>query len=110
MAGLELNLYAVPGYFEVTGESIEDKQVQIVKAVKEAVEHPGKCENEFVLHQSVELYQKKWMRRVPMLMFYSTAFFQPEVDIDKEEYFYPWELSNPKDHMVGLRFCRFAAW
>ena len=31
-------------------------------------------------------------------------FFQPEIDIDKEEYFYPWELSNPKDHMISLRF------
>ncbi|HPF50409.1 MAG TPA: dihydroorotate dehydrogenase, partial [Draconibacterium sp.] len=28
----------------------------------------------------------------------------PEIDIDKEEYYYPWELSNPKDHMVSLRY------
>ena len=39
-AGLEINLYAVPGYFEVAGESIEEKQVQIVKAVKQAVSIP----------------------------------------------------------------------
>jgi len=31
-------------------------------------------------------------------------FFQPEIDIEKEEYFYPWELSHPKDHMVSLRY------
>lgn len=31
-------------------------------------------------------------------------FFQPEIDIENEEYSYPWELSNPKDHMLGLRF------
>ena len=40
VAGLEINLYAIPGYFEVTGESIEEKQVQIVKAVKKAVSIP----------------------------------------------------------------------
>ncbi|NCB07394.1 MAG: dihydroorotate dehydrogenase, partial [Bacteroidia bacterium] len=38
--GLELNLFAVPGYFEVPGQTIEDKQVQIVKAVKQAVNIP----------------------------------------------------------------------
>ena len=37
-------------------------------------------------------------------MCFLTVFFQPEIDIEKEEYFYPWELSNPKDHMVGLRY------
>ncbi len=38
--GLELNLYAVPGYFEVDGQAIEEKQVQIVQAVKKAVNIP----------------------------------------------------------------------
>lgn len=40
VAGLEINLYAVPGYFEVEGASIEDKQVQIVKAIKKVVSIP----------------------------------------------------------------------
>ena len=40
VAGLEINLYAVPGYFEVTGESIENKQVEIVKAIKQVVNIP----------------------------------------------------------------------
>ena len=31
-------------------------------------------------------------------------FFQPEIDIEKEVYYYPWELSNPKDYMMALRF------
>ena len=38
--GLELNLYATPGYFEVGGTSIEEKQYQIVKSVKKAVRIP----------------------------------------------------------------------
>ena len=37
---LEINLYATPGYFEVAGEGIEDKQIQIVKSVKKAVKIP----------------------------------------------------------------------
>jgi dihydroorotate dehydrogenase (fumarate) len=38
--GIELNLYALPGYFDVTGQSVEKKQVQIVEAVKQAVKIP----------------------------------------------------------------------
>ncbi len=44
------------------------------------------------------------MKQAPMLLCYFNRFFQPEIDIDKEEFYYPWELSNPKDHMMGLRF------
>jgi len=35
--GLELNLYTVPGYFEMEGNAVEAKQVQIIEAVKKAV-------------------------------------------------------------------------
>ncbi len=54
--GLEINLYAVPGYFEVTGQSLEEKQLQIVKAVKKAVKIPVSVKIKFVLHQPVEFY------------------------------------------------------
>ena len=38
--GMEINLYSVPGYFEVTGQSIEDKQIHIIKEIKGAVNIP----------------------------------------------------------------------
>ncbi|MCE4565533.1 dihydroorotate dehydrogenase-like protein [Maribellus sp. CM-23] len=103
VAGLELNLYAVPGYFEVTGESIEDKQVQIVKAVKEAVSIPVSVKMSLFYTNPLNFIKKVDEAGADAYVLFN-RFFQPEVDIDKEEYFYPWELSNPKDHMVGLRF------
>ncbi|RIJ46822.1 dihydroorotate dehydrogenase-like protein [Maribellus luteus] len=103
VAGLELNLYAVPGYFEVTGESIEDKQVQIVKAVKEAVSIPVSVKMSMFYTNPLNFIKKVDEAGADAYVLFN-RFFQPEVDIDKEEYFYPWELSNPKDHMVGLRF------
>ncbi len=38
--GLEINLYAIPGYFEIDAHLIEEKQIQIVKSVKKAVKIP----------------------------------------------------------------------
>ena len=103
VAGLEINLYAVPGYFEMTGESIEDKQVQIVKAVKKAVSIPVSVKISLFYTNPLNFIKKVDEAGADAYVLFN-RFFQPEIDIDKEEYFYPWELSNPKDHMVSLRF------
>jgi dihydroorotate dehydrogenase (fumarate) len=31
-------------------------------------------------------------------------FFQPEIDINKMEYYFPWELTQPQDHNLSLRY------
>ncbi len=103
VAGLEINLYAVPGYFEVSGESIEEKQVQIVKAVKKAVKIPVSVKISMFYTNPLNFIKKIDEAGADAYVLFN-RFFQPEIDIDKEEYHYPWELSNPKDHMVSLRY------
>jgi dihydroorotate dehydrogenase (fumarate) len=100
--GLELNLYAVPGYFEITGQSIEDKQVQIVKAVKKAVKIPVSVKISLFYSNPLNFIKKVDEAGADAYVLFN-RFFQPEIDIEKEEYYYPWELSNPKDHMLTLR-------
>ncbi len=100
--GLELNLYAVPGYFEVTGQSIEDKQVQVVKAVKNAVKIPVSVKISLFYSNPLNFIKKVDEAGADAYVLFN-RFFQPEIDIEKEEYYYPWELSNPKDHMLTLR-------
>ncbi len=101
--GLEINLYAVPGYFEVTGQSLEEKQVQVVKAVKKAVNIPVSVKISLFYTNPLNFIKKIDEAGADAYVLFN-RFFQPEIDIEKEEYFYPWELSNPKDHMVSLRF------
>jgi dihydroorotate dehydrogenase (fumarate) len=101
--GLELNLYATPGYFEVTGKSIEDKQVQIVKAVKQAVDIPVSVKISMFYSNPLNFIKKVDEAGADAYVLFN-RFFQPEIDTEKEEYYYPWELSNPKDHMVSLRY------
>ena len=103
VAGLEINLYAVPGYFEHTGESIEEKQVQIVKAVKQAVKIPVSVKISMFYTNTLNFIKKIDEAGADAYVLFN-RFFQPEIDIDKEEYHYPWDLSSPKDHAVGLRF------
>lgn len=103
VAGLELNLYAVPGYFEASGESIEDKQVQVVTAIKKAVSIPVSVKISLFYTNPLNFIKKVDEAGADAYVLFN-RFFQPDVDIDKEQYHYPWELSNPKDHMIGLRF------
>jgi len=103
VAGLEINLYAVPGYFEVSGESIEEKQVQIVKSIKQVVNIPVSVKMSLFYTNPLNFIKKIDEAGADGYVLFN-RFFQPEIDIEKEEYFYPWELSNPKDHMVGLRY------
>jgi len=101
--GLELNLYAVPGYFEVDGKTIEEKQVQIVKAVKKAVKIPVSVKMSLFYTNPLNFIKKVDEAGADAYVLFN-RFFQPEIDIEKEEFYYPWELSSPKDHMIGLRF------
>ena len=103
VAGLEINLYAVPGYFERDGISIEDKQVQIIKAIKKVVSIPLSVKISMFYTNPLNFIKKADEAGADAYVLFN-RFFQPEIDINKEEYFYPWELSNPKDHMVSLRF------
>lgn len=101
--GLEINLYAVPGYFEVSGQSLEEKQVQIVKQVKQAVNIPVSVKISMFYSNPLNFIKKVDEAGADAYVIFN-RFFQPEIDIDKEEFFYPWELSNPRDYMVSLRF------
>ncbi|MGM0619560.1 MAG: dihydroorotate dehydrogenase-like protein [Bacteroidota bacterium] len=101
--GLELNLYATPGYFELTGESIEEKQVEIVKAVKKAVKIPVSVKISLFYTNPLNFIKKVDEAGADAYVLFN-RFFQPEIDIKKEEFHFPWELSNQKDHMIALRF------
>ena len=101
--GLEINLYAVPGYFEVTGESIEEKQLQIVKAVKKAVKIPVSVKIGMFYTNPLNFIKKVDEAGADAYVLFN-RFFQPDIDVEKEEFYYPWELSNPKDRMFALRY------
>jgi dihydroorotate dehydrogenase (fumarate) len=101
--GLELNLYATPGYFEVGASSIEDKQYQIVKSVKKAVKIPVSVKLSPFYTNMLNYIKKLDEAGVDGFVLFN-RFFQPEIDIDNEMFDFPWELSQPRDHQLSLRY------
>lgn len=101
--GIELNLYATPGYFEVGALSIEEKQFQIVKSVKSAVKIPVSVKISPFYTNPLNFIKKLDEAEIDGIVMFN-RFFQPEIDIDKEEFDFPWELSQSQDHQLALRF------
>jgi len=101
--GLELNLYSTPGYFEVSGSSIEEKQYQIVKSVKKAVNIPVSVKLSPFYTNTLNFIKKLDEAGVDGFVMFN-RFFQPEIDIDTELFHFPWELTQSRDHHLSLRY------
>jgi len=101
--GLELNLYATPGYFEVGASSIEDKQYQIVKSVKKAVKIPVSVKLSPFYTNTLNFVKKLDEAGVDGFVLFN-RFFQPDIDIENEVFYFPWELTQPRDIQLALRY------
>jgi dihydroorotate dehydrogenase (fumarate) len=103
VAGLELNFYSVP---EKTGneyEDIENKQVEILRAVKSAVNIP--------VSVKLSTYHTNPLKHISDLgnagadaFVLFNRLFQPDIDIHTEEHLFPYSLSNSEDNRMPLRF------
>lgn len=100
---LEINLYATPGYFEIEGNKIEEKQIQVVKGVKKAVKIPV-CVKLSPFYSNTLNFIKKLDEAGADGYVLFNRFFQPEIDIEKEEFYYPWDLTQERDYQLALRY------
>ncbi len=100
---LEVNLYANPGYFEVSGSGIEEKQILIVKNIKKAVKIPVSVKLSPFYTNTLNFIKKLDEVGVDGYVLFN-RFFQPDIDIEKELFHYPWDLSQEKDHQLSLRY------
>ncbi len=101
--GLEINLYATPGYFETTGSSIEEQQLHTVRMVKQAVKIPVSVKISPFYTNTLNFIKKADEAGADACVLFN-RFFQPEIDIHKMEYYFPWELTQPQDHNLSLRY------
>ncbi len=101
--GLEINLYATPGYFEVSGHALEEKQIQVVKSIKQALKIPVSVKISPFYTNTLNFIKRVDEAGADAYVLFN-RFFQPEIDVEKEKYYYPWELTHPKDYMLSLRY------
>lgn len=103
VAGLELNFYNVPFSFEKSGEEIENEQLDVVKAILEAVSIPVSVKLSRFYTNPLAMVKKLDDLGVKGVVLFNKL-FQPEIDLVAEKHITPWNLSSPEEYKLPLRY------
>jgi dihydroorotate dehydrogenase (fumarate) len=101
--GLEVNFYRVPFSGEDSAEMIESSQIKVLKEIRKAVKIPVSVKLSQFYTNSIHFFERLDKAGADGLVFFN-RFFQPEIDIEKEKFYFPWELTQRGDYKVTLRF------
>lgn len=100
---LELNFYFIPGNFDQDAASIEQKQIDIFKEIKKAVNIPLSIKLSPYYTNTLNFIQKLDNAGASGFVLFNRM-FQPEIDIEREVHISPFNLSHEHDHRLSLRF------
>lgn len=101
--GLELNFYSVPKDVNTDPASIEDRQIEILKAVRKVVDIPVSVKLGPFYSNPLHLTSRMDREGVDGYVLFNRL-FQPDIDIDNEQHIYPFNLSKEGDYRLPLRF------
>lgn len=100
---LELNFFYVPKDTESDGRDITNQQLDILQAVKSTVKIPVSVKLSPFYANPLNIISKMDKIGTDGFVVFNRL-FQPDIDIEKQEHFSPFNLSNPEDHRLSLRF------
>jgi len=103
VAGIELNFYSIPRTFDIDGRSIITEQLDLFEMVKKAVKIPVAVKLSPYYTNPLHFIAELDKKGVDALILFNRL-FQPEIDIDTEEHYFPYNLSTQNDNRIALRF------
>ena len=103
IAGLELNFYDVPIDAEVSSTKIEQHQLKILTKLKKLVKIPVSVKLSPFYANPLNFIAEMDKAGADGVVIFN-RFFQPEINIDNEEFYYPFDLTHEKDYQLSLRF------
>jgi dihydroorotate dehydrogenase (fumarate) len=101
--GLELNFYYTPKSFAVDAKTIEDEQVEILKAVKAAVSIPVGIKLSTFYSNPLHVIKRFDEAGADGVVLFNRL-FQPDIDIEEEKHMVNFHMSNPHDIRLAIRF------
>jgi len=103
IAGLELNFYDIPTDPNLTSSEIENHQVKILNKLKKIVKIPISIKLSPFYSNPLNVVSEMDNCGANGIVIFN-RFFQPEIDIEHENFYYPFELTPDKDYHLSLRF------
>lgn len=104
--GLELNFYSFPRDFNACSKEIVDEQLAVVAEVLKAVKIPVSVKLSPFYTNVLSVIKKMDDLGVQSFTLFNNL-FQPEIDIDEEVNYYPYNLSSPSDNKLPLRYAGY---
>lgn len=101
--GIELNFYAAPREFGVSGQEILEEQLKITSAVKEALKIPVAVKLSPYYTNTLRFAHMMEGAGADALVLFNKL-FQPDIDIDKEELSFNFNKSGKGDYRQSLRY------
>jgi dihydroorotate dehydrogenase (fumarate) len=101
--GLEVNFYRVPVTADDGAEEIESNQVKILKDIRETIKIPINVKISPFYTNPIHFVKRLAKAGADGFVLFN-RFFQPEIDFEKEKFYFPWELTQPGDYKLTLRF------
>jgi dihydroorotate dehydrogenase (fumarate) len=100
---LELNFYATPGDFKKEGKAIINEQLDVISQVKKVVKIPVSVKLSPFYTNVLSVIQQFYYAGVDGFILFNRL-FQPEIDIEKMEHHFPYNLSHEEDSRITLRY------
>ena len=102
VVGLEINLYHVPSDFEIMGKAVISDQLDIVEQVKEAINIPLAVKLSPYYTNPLFVIKEMDKKGADAFVLFNRL-FQPEIDIDREQLHFPYNLSAQDENRFPLR-------
>jgi dihydroorotate dehydrogenase (fumarate) len=100
---LEFNFFYIPRDTQTDGRDINNQQLEIIKAVKPKVKLPISIKVSPFYANPLNVVSQMDKLGVDGFVLFNRL-FQPDIDIEKEQHFSPFNLSSPEDNKLSLRF------
>ena len=100
---IELNFFAVPEKFEKDAYAIENFQIDIVASIKSRIKIPVSVKLSPYYANPLNVIKKMDEFGADGFVLFNRL-FQPDINIEKEQHFTPFNMSNEFDNRLSLRF------
>ena len=100
---IELNFFAVPEKFDKDSYSIENSQIDIVASIKSKVKIPVSVKLSPYYANPLSVIQRMDNFGADGFVLFNRL-FQPDINIEKEEHYTPFNMSNELDNKLALRY------
>jgi dihydroorotate dehydrogenase (fumarate) len=101
--GIELNFYHIPKEFDRTEKSIVEEQIEILEELKSNLKIPIAVKLSPFYTNPLYVISNMDSSNIDAFVLFN-RFFQPDINIHEEKNHFPYNLSNPEDARLSLRY------